>query len=194
MALSPKYGDRKRFLNPEELHRAIDAMQRVAKEKGVRVALAGGVAMQIYGSDRLTQDVDFLGSGTLGNQPVFEIVSPLTFGGLSYKMDGGVPVDLIVRTDAYKFLYDEALSGASKTEEGIPVVSPEHLAVMKFAADRGKDRLDLAYLVSTPYLIDMNKAGDIVFKTLGGQYAVDVFEKVTARMIWESEREKGQGR
>lgn len=181
-----------RFIDPAQIDEVLRLMKGVAGEKGVSFALVGGVAMQAYGSDRLTLDVDFVGSETLGPQKVFEIVRPLTFGGLSYKAPNGVGVDLIVRNDAYRALYEEALRNATSTPDGTPVVRAEYLAVLKFVSARDKDLLDLSYLLTAPSVLDREKAKDIVFRLLGGQFAVDVWNKTADQLIWKARREKGE--
>jgi hypothetical protein len=51
---------RKRFLSTETLDRVANEMTRLARRQKVKAAVVGGLAMQIYGSDRLTMDVDFI--------------------------------------------------------------------------------------------------------------------------------------
>lgn len=54
---------RKKFLDASQITGAITEAAALARKQHVRVALAGGCAMQIYGSDRLTADVDLIASG-----------------------------------------------------------------------------------------------------------------------------------
>lgn len=183
---------KKKYLSTKEIDRAIEAMRKVASNKQIPVALVGGTAMQYYGSDRLTQDVDFIGARTLGHQNMFKPMELLIFGGLAYTIEGDIPVDLIVRKDGYKQLYEEALRNAITAPDGTPIVTPEHLAAMKFGSGREKDLLDLAYLVTTPKVVDMEKAAQIVFRTLGGQHAKQVWDEITDRMIWKAARDKDE--
>lgn len=69
---------RKRFISPEEATAAIAEVAARAREEGVRVALAGGNAMQLYGSDRFTADVDFVAAEIIMALPC---EGTLSFGG-----------------------------------------------------------------------------------------------------------------
>lgn len=168
---------------PEEIDRAVTALLDLVKTlEGRKVALAGGAALQAYGSPRQTGDVDFLANWTLGPQQVFHIDHPLSFGGLAYKLDPGeIQVDLIVRNDVYKKLYDEALSEASEMS-GVPILTPDYLAALKWAADREKDRVDLAWLLGSN-LVDVAHVGEIVERTLGGGWAKHAWEQTSTRML-----------
>jgi hypothetical protein len=175
-------GEKKKFLKPEEIDRAVTTLlEIVAATPDRKVALVGGAALQAYGSPRQTSDVDFVANWTLGPQAVFRVDHPLSFGGLAYVLEPGITVDLIVRNDAYQALYEEALREATAME-GIPILTPDYLAALKFAADREKDRVDLAWLLGSD-LVDVNHVGDIVERTMGGRPARDVWEKMSRRML-----------
>jgi hypothetical protein len=184
----------RRFLSGEEIATSLEAIRTATAEKGLRVAVIGGVAMQAYGSDRLTLDVDVIAEFTLGQHPSFEIVEPITFGGLSYRGPAGVPVDLIVRKDEYRPLYEEALATAVSGKGPLPVCAPECLAALKFAAGREKDRLDLVYLVTTPGLLDPERTRDLVYRLVGGRFARDVFDETVDQILWMHRRDRDRGR
>ena len=169
----------KKFYAPDALSEALAQIAAVAQREGVRVALAGGYAMQLYGSDRLTGDLDLLADKKLSLPPV----KSLSFGGEQVEADNGVPVDLIRRDDDYASLYDEALDTAVITD-GIsaPVVRSEYLAAMKLAAGRGKDDLDLAFLV-TSGAVDLPTARKIIKKLLGA-YAAQEFDSAVSEAQW----------
>lgn len=165
----------KRLLSPEEIERAIVEVTALAKKERATVALAGGCAMFVYGSTRLTTGVDFLASKILASLPGGKL---LTFGGESTRTPSGVPVDLIVRSDRYERLYDAALDDArTVTFQGtkVRVVTAEHLVALKLVAARPKDELDLAFLV-TDGGADVKKARKIVEKHLGF-FAADELER-----------------
>src|SRR5437762_2511114 len=52
-------GKKTRFLDAHEIERGIQEVAQLAAAQGVRVALIGGAALQLLGSDRLTKDIDF---------------------------------------------------------------------------------------------------------------------------------------
>jgi hypothetical protein len=117
-------------------------------------------------------------------------VRPLTFGGMRYTAKGGVEVDLIERVDDLKGLYEEALREAIETEDGLPVIAPDYLAVMKFAAGRPKDEDDLVWILQQPNLVDRKMALDITYRHLGGRYAKDSLQSFIDEADWRTHREK----
>lgn len=171
----------KRSLDPQEVDRAIRAMLKVVSKKpDIKIAIVGGIALQIYGSNRATTDVDFISNWTLGNQSTFTIDRPLSIGGLRYLLEDDIPVDLIVRRDAYKALYDEALDHAVD-QGGVPVITADYLTAMKFAAGRQKDFNAVAWLLDREGLVDTANVSKIIERTLGGQVAKDAWEKALSR-------------
>src|SRR5437016_9151272 len=82
---------------------ALQQVTATAESNGVAWALVGGIAMHLYGSPRLTKDVDVIASTTL---PLVA-EKRLAFGGERYRVEvrqRDVPVDWIVRKDtARKF-------------------------------------------------------------------------------------------
>jgi hypothetical protein len=85
----------------------LEALQRVvsvADRHGVAYALIGGIAMHLYGSPRLTKDVDVIASAILP----LTAEKRLAFGGERYHVKLGtrvVPVDWIVRDDTARKFY-----------------------------------------------------------------------------------------
>lgn len=175
-------------MSPEEIDQTIDAlMEAVAMQRSMKFAVAGGVALQVYGYPMPTKDVDILADKTFGDQPHFEFDKPISFGGKAYVLrKNGVKTDVIVRDDAYRLLYEEALKN-SVEYNGVPILSPEYLGVIKFCAKRSKDLKALAWLLGVPDLVDSGKAGLIVHRTLGGQYALDVWNEYVRRirLYWD---------
>ena len=88
----------------------VEAVQRVgqlAAQEQVEWAVAGGLAMHLYGSSRLTKEVDIIASNHLSLTPQHR----LSFGGSSYTLKIGkyaVQVDWIVRNDGYEKYYRAA--------------------------------------------------------------------------------------
>ncbi|MEP7339310.1 MAG: hypothetical protein ABI977_16355 [Acidobacteriota bacterium] len=137
-----------------------------AKKEGVACALAGGIAMHLYGYLRATHDVDFLAEKDL-DLPYEE---KLSFGGLSHSIQVGtrkVIVDIIVRDDFFRAFYDAALRDARQTEEGWLVVTPEWMVILKYMAGRSKDILDLLWMLREPGLVDRDKVAQLFEQVLG---------------------------
>jgi hypothetical protein len=136
---------RTRFLDPAAIDATLAEIARAVDAR--KVALAGGVALQTWGSDRFTADVDVISSTTI---PILTLTrkGPLAFGGDRAIARNGVPVDVIRRADDYKQLYGGALASATRVE-GVPlrVVTLPFLAAMKMAAGRGKDKADLEWIL-----------------------------------------------
>jgi len=170
----------------KELAAAAELLVRAAWHEGVSVAIAGGLAMQFYGSPRLTADVDLVA----GAVPKFVIpVRWLTFGGVSSTGVDGIPVDWIVRVDNYAGLYREALDQAVEIAD-LPVVSPEYLTAIKMQAGRGKDNDDLIYLLQQPRLVDRAAAKMIARRHVGGKFAEDGMESLMQVADWRSAKDE----
>ncbi len=113
----------------------------------------------------------------------------LSFGGSRSVARNGVPIDVIVRSDGYQALYDEALMAAKRTAGvPIPVVTLPYLGAMKMAAGRGKDQQDLAWIlvesgVSYPVL------RKVVLQHLG-PYAADELDALKRTAAWERKEDR----
>jgi hypothetical protein len=161
------YEDRKiRFPDRAELELALTETLDAADHEGVLAAVAGGVAMQLYGSPRLTHDVDIIASRELRS---FVEVGRLEFdgvdGGQALRASNGVEVDVIVREDDFRLLYDAALDSRKKVR-GVPTVAPEELAAIKFACGRARDFDDLDFLIAKK-VVDVARVGVVLKKFLG---------------------------
>jgi hypothetical protein len=175
---------RKKFLSWEDIDAALSEVAAKALEHDTDVALIGGVAMALLGSDRLTADVDFASSMVI---PGFQHQHDLSFGGEAVSTSLGHPVDFVVRTDDYADLYRMAIRTAEK-EPGIPVkvVKPEYLAAMKMAAGRDKDESDLKTLIRLK-MVTFDGAAKVVRKHLG-VYAVQELRNLFDEVAWLASR------
>lgn len=176
---------KKRFLDPAQLQEAAEQVVRLAQREGATVALCGGYAMQLYGSDRLTGDVDFIADGAIEALPEGDA---LTFGGYQTAAPNGVEVDWILRDDRYRSLYEAALAHAVVHAEGLPIVAPAFLATMKMASGRPRDLLDLDWLIVDGNL-NTDNASKVVERYLG-VYAVQEFEEIVDVAKWNASRKK----
>lgn len=170
------------FIPEESLQDAAEAIYELDPE----ASIAGGYAMAIYGSDRMTKDLDMLAESEIEG---LERGRPLTFGGYKTVVKG-VPVDIIIRDDEYVELYREALENATTIEgENLRVVSPEHLVAMKLQSMRTKDEADLLFLLQEEgdegeLLVDRQMAVEIVAHHLGGRFAVDSLRSYFREADW----------
>jgi hypothetical protein len=132
---------------------AAQEIGRIAARERVEWALAGGVAMYLYGSPRLTKDVDIVASAHLSLQPEAQ----LSFGGSHYTVEVGkykVTVDWIVRSDGYAKYYRKALTEAVQLPSGMKIIAPEWLVILKILAGRQRDYDDAMFLLGQKDLVN----------------------------------------
>lgn len=125
---------------------AAQTLGKIAAREQIEWALCGGLAMHLYGSDRLTKDVDVIASARIS----VESRAPLTFGGDSYTVEIGkykVSVDWIVRSDGYQKYYRAALNEAIALPSNLKIITPEWLVILKIFAGRQKDLDDAVFLL-----------------------------------------------
>ena len=176
-------------LNPENPNISTEAGLAVARSitviadaEKVEWALAGGLAMQLYGFERATKDVDFVAARTLSLQ----IKNPLSFGGARYIIETGqisVPVDWIVRRDKWQNFYREALADASVLPNGLRVLTPEWLVILKYIAGRAKDELDILYLLQQKGLVSRRKLKRDLLKAADSLLADTIFRELERRYM-----------
>ena len=146
---------------------AAKIVSKAAAEIKAKVAVCGGLALHIYGFTRSTKDVDLLGDKLLA----FREIRKLNFGGVAYEVsvEGGIiEVDLIIRSDEIQELYQQALNDAKVIKSvGVRVVSPEYMVILKYLAGRGKDQIDLMWLLREDDLVDRKKVKAIISKQMG---------------------------
>lgn len=136
---------------------AAQILGEAAAKENVQWALAGGIAMHLYGSDRLTKDVDVIASARISS---VESKQPLTFGGESYTVKIGkyeIPVDWIVRSDAAAEYYRAALAEAVQLPNEMKIISPEWLVIVKLIAGRQKDLDDCVFMLRKKNSVQVNR-------------------------------------
>lgn len=156
----------RRDISTEEGLKAAEIIFEQAGKEGVECALAGGIAMHIYGYLRATTDVDMLASKEL-DLPHEQKIS---FGGASYLVEVGerrITVDVIVRDDFFRDFYEAALRDAQTTPDGWQIITPEWMVILKYLAGRGKDQLDLLWMLKEPDLVDRNKIAQSLEQVMG---------------------------
>ncbi len=142
---------------------AAEKIGAVAESENVEWALVGGVAMYLYGSPRLTKDVDIIASNIVS----LKANAPLTFGGNNYIVEVGkykVAVDWIVRNDGYAKYYRAALAEAVVFPNGMRLISPEWLVILKLFAGRQKDYDDAVFLLKEKDLVNRPKIKETIIR------------------------------
>ena len=147
----------------------LEAAQQVgqlATQEEIEWAVAGGIAMHLYGSPRMTKDVDIIASRDLSLTPQHR----LSFGGSSYTLQVGkyaVQIGWIVRSDGHREFYRKALKEALRMPNGLRVVTPEWLVILKYNAGRQKDLDDIVFLLKQERLVDRPTVKQKVVETAG---------------------------
>jgi hypothetical protein len=153
-------------ITTDEGLKAASVIFEQAKREGIECALAGGIAMHIYGYLRATHDVNLFASKIL-DLPYTE---KLTFGGVSLSIPVGqrnVIVGVIVRDDFFRVFYEAALHDAYLTSDGWRVIAPEWMVIIKFLAGRSKDILDLLWMLREPGLVNRDRVTQLLEQVMG---------------------------
>ncbi len=153
------------LLDEESATQAIQIVAEIAEANGVRWALVGGLAIAVYGSDRTTKDIDIIADELLP----LENRGLLRQGGERYLIKTNkkeVAVDWIIRKDEFKKLFQVALKDAVEIN-GVPILTPEWLVILKFIAGRFKDQEDAVFLLSRKGLVNRNLIKEHIVKNVG---------------------------
>jgi hypothetical protein len=145
---------------------AVQQTGQLAALEEIEWAVAGGLAMHLYGSPRMTKDVDIIASQLLS----IPAEHRLTFGGSCYTVQIGkyaVPVGWIVRNDGYRKYYLAALKEAVKLPNGLRIVTPEWLVILKINAGRQRDLDDIVFLLKQQELVNRSTVRQKVIETAG---------------------------
>jgi hypothetical protein len=166
-----------KFISPDQVESFIHLVRESAKAVDAEWALIGGLAMQWYGSPRLTRNCDVISSKHLSFETL-EKVKIIPSGGIIWKNSDGFELSVRVRNDEYKSLFDGALKEAIQ-EDGMRIVQPEWLAAMKFACIDEKHTLDLHWILrrESKGLVDVKRVEQIVYDYLGGLFAKRSFHR-----------------
>lgn len=179
-------------IDPESALKAAKQIISKAESEGKRAAVAGGLAMQIFGFTRATKDVDVIASDSLALPAKRE----LEFGGQIYMVvvdQKEIEVDWIVRSDDKKLVYEAALDHAEMTDYGFPIITPEWMVILKYLAGRGKDHIDLMWLLQQPELVGREKVISIIDSLMGPMafWAKQDMESVFTEADFRKQKEKG---
>lgn len=155
-------------IDTDSASQAVEIIAGLAEENNVNWALVGGLAMNLYGSDRLTKDIDVIADKLLP-LPQSQIVGKLKQGGERFNAETDknvVSVDWIIRNDVFKSMFNQALKAAVKINY-VPVLTPEWLVILKFIAGRFKDQEDAVFLLSRNGLVDRKLIKEHIIRTAG---------------------------
>jgi hypothetical protein len=72
-----------------------------------------------------------------------------------------------VRSDGYRELYRKALQEAIRLPNGLRIVSPEWLVILKFNAGRQKDLDDIVFLLKQKKLVDRTLVKQKITEIMG---------------------------
>ena len=153
------------LLDEDSAMQAIATVGHLADQNDVEWALAGGLAVILYGSDRLTKDVDIIAAKRLP----LESRGVLTQGGERYEVKTAkktVAVDWITRNDEAQRFYQEALKDAVMMGD-LPILTPEWLVILKYLAGRFKDQEDAVFLLGQKGLVDRTQIKEMIV-SIGG--------------------------
>ncbi|HSK73354.1 MAG TPA: hypothetical protein VK892_16760 [Pyrinomonadaceae bacterium] len=153
------------LLDDESAMQAIETVGEIADQNNIDWALAGGLAVILYGSDRLTKDIDIIASAKLP----LESEGLLLQGGERYKIKTAkksVAVDWIIRKDEARKFYQQALKDAV-TFGDVPILTPEWLIILKYIAGRFKEQEDCVFLLSKKGLVNRRKIKKLILD-IGG--------------------------
>jgi hypothetical protein len=177
-----------KFLGPDQITEAILEIEKIAKAENLSIALVGGIAMQFYGSDRLTKDIDIIAKRCPSCLQKGKN-KKLTFGGEQTRLPkSGIEVDIIVRNDDFSELYDTARIRARQQGFPVPLVQPEHLFAMKMAANRPKDEADMLFLATSKGFSP--KSTRLTIKRFLGPYAAEAFDAFLMEAEWRKKTGK----
>jgi hypothetical protein len=155
------------LLDDESAMETIETVGNLADENDIDWALAGGLAVILYGSDRLTKDVDIIASKRLPLKSEGNLVQ----GGARYTIKTAkrnVAVDWITRNDEARKFYERALKDAVMIEE-TPILTPEWLVILKHIAGRFKDQEDGVFLLRQKDLVDRQKIKQMIVEIGGNE-------------------------
>lgn len=183
------------YLSPDIIDASIDEVHRLARLDRQSVALAGGIAMQVYGSDRFTGDIDVIAEAPIPGIRAEQELALIS--GYSGRLPNGVQVDVIVPeagTEWYD-LFEHArlearVQGDDELGHRMPVVTREYMVALKMMAGREKDLGDLYYLL-TDINTDLALARRVV-RTEMGKYAAQEFDQLVEEARWAAGQKRGR--
>ncbi|MGI9056614.1 MAG: hypothetical protein ACR2F2_12530 [Pyrinomonadaceae bacterium] len=159
--------------------RVAEEIKKIAERENIEFAIAGGLAMHLYGFERATKDVDFLSNRRLP----LNVKRHLSFGGERYEIEISgekIDVDWIIRRDVYKEFYQKALAEAIVVE-GLKILTPEWLVILKYIAGRAKDEIDMLWLLQQGNLVKRRLVRKKIMEVAGAMQGDLIFREIERR-------------
>ncbi len=140
------------------------AFWRALNKRGVRYIMVGGVATNLNGYQRTTEDIDIWLEDTLTNREHFRAaykeysgtdltgISTMQFipGWVNFRLNNGFVLDILISMKGLEgFSFDDCLQKANIADiedVKIPFLHINHLIANKKAVNRPKDQVDVIYL------------------------------------------------
>ncbi len=140
------------------------AFWRTLNNRGVKYIMVGGVATNLYGYQRTTEDIDIWLDDTLANREQFRLafreysgtdlsgIANMQFipGWVNLRLNNGFVLDILISMKGLEgFGFDDCLRQANMADiedVRIPFLHINHLIANKKAVNRPKDQLDVIYL------------------------------------------------
>lgn len=140
------------------------AFWRTLNKEGVRYIMVGGVATNLNGYQRTTEDIDIWLDDTLQNREQFRLafkyysgtditgIANMQFipGWVNFRLNNGFALDILISMKGLEGLsFDECLKQANLADiedVRIPFLHINHLIANKKAVNRPKDQLDVISL------------------------------------------------
>lgn len=154
------------------------AFWRAINSFGVRYIMVGGVATNLNGYQRTTDDIEVWIEDTVENRRKFRFAfkeySSIDYfmlddmqiipGWTHFNLNNGMRLDLMLAVKGLeKFSFDECFDLASKADiEGVtvPFLQLNQLIDSKKAANRHKDQIDVIYLEKIKQLLEEHNKGN----------------------------------
>ncbi len=118
----------------DAIYRGANALIDLLNERGIRFAIAGGLAMRQLGEQRNTDDVDILiARGDLGRIPELAVISEESYFG--HACFAGVQVDLLFTDQGlFAWVTRDFIETRSFGSRAVPCVTAEGMLLMKMFA------------------------------------------------------------
>lgn len=175
----------KKFLSPEQIETALTEVAKIASDSGSEIALIGGVALQLYGSDRLTKDVDFVADCYFDG---LTDVTEINIGGFQGKTQSGIPVDVLIGGEYAKLRIASLSHAVNEPDLGVSVVALSYIMALKFVAGRAKDEEDIRTMLRLG-AVDVLETLKVIRRYVGA-YAEKSFQSVVEEAEWKRDRDR----
>lgn len=178
-----------KFLNSSQIETALVEVSKMADDERCSIALIGGAALQLYGSDRLTRDVDFV-----ADRPFTGLsnVTDMDIGGYQGNTPSGIPVGVLIGGKYAELRLACLGTAVYESDLKVNVVRLSYLMALKMVAGRAKDEGDILTMLRIG-AVDIDETSNVLKEYLG-QYAADDFSSVVEETEWKKARDLKKGK